>query len=480
MKKNLKKQSLLIMLCIVSFMIHAQKVSKNSVVEDLQFLHTNLEASMYDLYAHTPKVEFENYIDHFEKTYKDSLTDIESWRVLQSFVSLGNIGHLSTTYPIYPNYVSYLRNGGEVFPLDVYFDEGNTIIVKDYSPIKNQEIQPGDKILSINDKEMSEWLRLMYSLYQGDNEYYKLNLISQLKFSRTLWLLGYTIHNFRLRIQTIQGEIKEVTLEAIKASDFEARVGGEAKNPYQRSLQFYNKTAYLTPGVFLNENSNQEGSAHENFKNESFKKFIDSCFSQIAERKSTNLIIDLRDNTGGNDTFSNHLISYFADKPFKFCSKFLVKTSQHTKEFWKGVKDSTLTELREQILTKKNGEIFEAKIPLQQPLSDNHPLKFKGNVYLLINRGTLSNSVSVAAIIQDYQFGTLVGEKTAGSPTNHGATQSFVLPNSKNAISYTKALIIRPNGSTEIDGIKPDIEIKDNLFTPKDEVLEHLLKTIID
>ena len=32
----------------------------------------------------------------------------------------------------------------------------------------------------------------------------------------------------------------------------------------------------------------------------------------------------------------------------------------------------------------------------------------------------------------------------------------------------------------EIEGIKPDIQIKDNPFTTKDEVLEHLLKTIID
>lgn len=474
----IKKPALLLLFLSATLSISGQKIAKKALIDDLQFLHTNLASSSYDLYAHTAKKKFDEYINKARKIQQDSFTNLESWRVLQSFVALGNIGHLSTTYPIYPDYVDYLRSGGGVFPLDVYFDEGATIVVKDYSAKKNAQITPGDKILEMNDKSMDDWLALMYALYQGDNSYYKLNLISQLKFSRMLWLLGYTIENFNLTLQTVDGDIKEVTVKAINGMDFEGKVGNEATNPYKRSLKFYGKTAHLTPGIFLNEGNNESDSTHKNYENESFKKFIDSCFTQIAALKTENLIIDLRDNTGGNDTFSNHLISYFADQPFKFCSRFLVKTSKHTKAFWKGVKDPTLKELRTQILTKKDGEVFEAIIPTQQPLREDHPLKFKGKVFLLINRGTLSNSVSVAAIIKDYKFGVLVGEKTAGSPTNHGATQSFTLPNSKIAISYTKALIVRPSGSTKIDGIQPDILVKDNLFTTKDEVMDHILRMI--
>ena len=96
------------------------------------------------------------------------------------------------------------------------------------------------------------------------------------------------------------------------------------------------------------------------------------------------LIIDLRYNPGGDNSFSEYMISYFADKPFSFTSKFSVKTSQITKEWWKNIDTPEHQELKKQILSLENGTRFDAQIPEINPHPDS--IRFKGKVYVIINR----------------------------------------------------------------------------------------------
>ena len=43
---------------------------------------------------------------------------------------------------------------------------------------------------------------------------------------------------------------------------------------------------------------------------------------------------------------------------------------------------------------------------------------------------------------------------------------------------YPKAFIIRPDGDTRFEGVTPDIPVKDNIFTDKDEILDYTLDLI--
>ena len=234
--------------------------------------------------------------------------------------------------------------------------------------------------------------------------------------------------------------------------------------------------AYLHPGIFINNQSTGNTSEQKTFETNEFISFIDSAFQEIHRHKSKNLIIDLRGNPGGDNTFSDPMIAYFATKPFKFCSEFNVKTSRITKEFWKEVKDSSLQDLKNQILTRKDGERFKIFFPNYLPRTDS--LHFDGHVYVLADKYSYSNTVSVAAIIQDYKFGTVIGEATADVASSYGATHEFKLPNSQLGVSYPKAFIVRPNGDKTLKGVTPDITLEDDFFTDEDETLDFTLKYI--
>ena len=219
---------------------------------------------------------------------------------------------------------------------------------------------------------------------------------------------------------------------------------------------------YLNPGPFSGDESQ-------------FRAFIDSTFMAINRQKSPNLIIDLRNNTGGNDSHSNYLVSYLADKPFKWCADFTLKTSKALKDFTRKNNDTTTTYFQ-QILARKDGKIYAPNLGFYQPQISSK--RYKGKVYVLVNRQSISQATVTAAQIQDYNWGTIVGEETGEYPSLYASIFPYVLPNTGITVYISKGQIIRVNGSKKQEGVIPDILIKDHLIDEKDEILKGLLEKI--
>jgi C-terminal processing protease CtpA/Prc len=301
-------------------------------------------------------------------------------------------------------------------------------------------------------------------------------LIDLITFSRVYWWIYGNGNQYAVNIKHKEGNVRRVIIKAIQASDYEQKAS-KKKSVFRtdREFKFIGNIAYLHPGIFINNQSGGSTSEQKTFETNEFISFIDSSFREIHKARSRSLIIDLRGNPGGDNAFSDPMIAYFATKPFWFCSEFNVKTSRITKQFWKDVKDSSLQDLKNQILTRKDGEIFKVSFQNYSPRTDS--LRFEGKVYVLIDRYSYSNTVSTAAIIQEYKFGVIIGEPTADVASSYGATHEFKLPNSQLSVTYPKAFIVRPNGDRTLKGVTPDI-IVENAFKEADEILDFTIKYI--
>ena len=97
---------------------------------------------------------------------------------------------------------------------------------------------------------------------------------------------------------------------------------------------------------------------------------------------------------------------------------------------------------------------------------------------MLINRQSHSQAAVTAAQIQDYKFGTLVGEETGDYPSLYASQFQYTLPNTGIPVKVSKGYIVRVNGSTKEEGVIPDVYIQDHLLDEKDEILEGLLEKI--
>lgn len=447
-----------------------KKYTPKQIKEDFDYLYKNLEASHYNLFANNPKTTYDKEYRRIFESINDSLTTIQAFRLFQPFIALDNHAHCNIMP--FKLYGEYYGNSGTVFPLNLCFRNNKTLITSNFS--SDTTITPGNEIISINGKPMKEIRNEMHTFFSGESDYLISTLIEMLTFPRLYWSVYDRFDKFHLELRNADGQQYKTTIDAITAEEFEKK--NAALKPLMNNLRefkFIDSVAYLHPGVFMNLNAKDENESSDNKK---FCLFIDSVFTEIHNSKTKDLIIDLRNNPGGHNSFSDYMIAYFADKPFRFSDNFMVKTSKLTKAFWENVADSSLFELKNDILTKKDGEIFRYNLQLNQPRTDS--LHFSGKVYVLINRYDFSQAVNAAAVVQDYKFGVLIGEETGDHSSLFASSQTIKLPNTGLIVQYPKAFIVRPNGNKKAKGVIPDFIVNDDIFSEKDEILDYTLNLI--
>jgi hypothetical protein len=480
-------KKMLIVLCMMIiglvFMFEAvqaqqsKKFSKEEIKSDFKYMCDTLAFVHYDLYAFTKKEIFDSAYNKIESSITDSLTLLQVYRLFQPYLALAKMSEC-VIFPQYGEYWgNYLPHGGTVFPLNLGFPKGKVIVKDNFS--NEPQISTGDEITSFNRKQIKDFMEGVYNFMSGWNEYYKNSFLENTNFSRFYWLIFGKCDVFQLEIRKKDGRVITIELQAIPGRDYEGKLSKQyppQKTP--RRFRFINNdVAYLYPGDFVNNPGKWDSlSQATRWDNTEFCHFIDSSFSVFRKMKVKNLIIDLRNNQGGDNSFSDHMISYIASKSFSFSSKLKVRTSRIIKEFWKNINIPSVEELKQAILSHENGSRFELSLPEVQPQPDS--LRFTGKVYVLINRLSFSNTSSVANIIQDYRFGKLIGEETPDFISAYGATQQFNLPNTQITVSFPKGQFIRPSGDITPQSVKPDYKVEDNTSDGKDEILEYTLDLI--
>lgn len=435
-----------------------QKFAKSAVAEDLEYLYASLQDAHYNLYAYTPKNEMDSVYQSIEASLpNDSLDLLEATNILQRLTTAANNGHTGVEFPG-ASYRQYLYSGGTIFPIEIAFEGGKNLIRKNFST--EQDIKVGSEILSVNGEPISKILTKIYPQIPAERLYFKHAKIEFYSFPRCYWQVYGQVNDFEIEIKS-GDSVKKYSFQAVNLlEDYEMK-RTEVLNASMK-LNFFESTAYLNPGSFGGDE-------------EKYRQFIDSAFSEIINRKCKNLIIDLKNNSGGDDSFSDYLVSYIANKPFRWNSSFSLKSSKFLKEHTRKHYDTTKVFFRK-ILEAPNGIPYDYDMGEYQPQAKSK--RFRGKVYVLVNRQSHSQSAVTAAQIQDYGLGTIVGEETAEYPTLYASQFEYSLPNTGAIVKISKGYMIRVNGSEKQEGVIPDIEIKDHLLDEEDEILDGLLQKL--
>lgn len=155
------------------------------------------------------------------------------------------------------------------------------------------------------------------------------------------------------------------------------------------------------------------------------KVFCDSVFKEINDRKISDVIIDMRDNTGGSSQCVEKLLSYFPHPNYTLYSKSLIKVSQYSKEYNKNKHPEIYT----QICNLPDGELFEIKDTPVKSNKKNSNL-YHGKTTILVNNKTYSGASTFAHKMQGLGIARVEGE--TGCPNVYfGNFLHFTLPNSK-------------------------------------------------
>ncbi len=450
-----------------------KKYHKKQIIEDLEYLYPTLEAAHNNLYANTDKDIYQDAYDSILNAIPRSMSVLETYLLFQSFVAHSGQSHCNVQLPFDALKLKIIL--GRFFPLDVIIKDDKVFIKNNYS--KNIEIKTGDELVSIDKTPIINIINELNNYISGETNYYKKSYIEKTSLPLMLWLTLKHKHSYSVEINDKKGITQNLEINAIRGIKYFNR--RQQSDPFKRKLNFFDSIAYLTPGSFYNPS--KELLSKSTFDTRSYLQFLENSFTKIKNRKSENLIIDLRNNEGGMSLFSMPLVSYFADTSFMSNMNVTYKTSQITKNGLQVLPDSILSGddilLKNNLMSHQNGELFDMTSKEQyHPVDDS--IQFKGNVYVLINKYTNSEAIVISSLIQDYKFAVLVGEITPNTATQYASIQQFELPNTKLKVAYPRAYLERKKGEASLLGVLPDYLVTQNSFTDKDEILDFTLNLI--
>ncbi|WP_170163971.1 S41 family peptidase [Eilatimonas milleporae] len=445
---------------------------------DFAALYAGLQSGHADLYAHRGRAEYDALYRRMSAAFDRPRTVFDLRVAFQKFVAFGNVAHARIDFPD-KAYQAFLDAGGRVFPMYPRIAAGRAYVGEDHSG--HPDIAAGDEILAIDGTPMTDWLDRAAAHISADTPYIAHSLL-EFSFPRYLWLELGERPRFSVSLRRDGAGAVTVSVTARTRAERQAAPASgppaAAPEPDKRLFTLLEGgVAYLRPGPFYNAETPSAP-----WDNAAFTAFIDGAFEHFLAAGAQTLVIDLRDNPGGDSSFSDHMLAWVADRPFRFCSAFLIRSSDEAAasnraRLAAGPDAAGVSALfAEKYAAVPRGDMFAFDIPLIMPRDG---ARFTGDVHVLVNRHTYSNAVNVAAIVQDYGFGTVAGEKTTDMATTYGAMESFTLPVTGIEVGFPKAHIIRPSGDARADGVTPDRPIPSPVRPAgRDVVLDTLLAAL--
>ncbi len=342
------------------------------------------------------------------------------------------------------------NNSNKLFiPLQPFWDGRQLYVAKSYSPMG--ELEEGAPIISINGIKSSELIQEMLSkmMRDGDNYNYPTWVLNTYFYEYFSYFYGcseeYQIHlddGSEEKVLTVKGISKPELFKQIKKYQDPDEKGITLEIDEEKSI------GILTIKYW-----------HSNilkaYYGQKFIPEIKKAIEQLEDKSFQYLVIDVRNNQGGDTKNSKYLLTYLLSEPFV---------------------------LVEQYYRKKKGIMAKCSGPqsgIHQPMSQN----FQGNIYVLTNGGSFSNTAIFCSVLRKHKRAIFIGEETGGSAfVICGSHKNITLPNTAIQIEVPRLqFMIKSNEEGELHGIIPDYHIApkiDYLIAQKDKTLEFALALI--
>ena len=341
-----------------------------SWIEDIDKLALELPKLHKNMFFSISEGEFYNSIKEFKDNIKSFDDYIAMTELAKIVASIGDT-HTSAIMPI-----------TKVMPFEFYwFDEEIYII----SVPSNYKDLLFSKIIEINNIPIEEVTRDLRTVISHENESCIMWQLPRYLISAEV-LYGLEIideiKEIKLKALKYQGELKEITVETMKFSEvneiiFENLILDDEDIPLYRS---YRDKNYW--GTFLRENKIVyiKYNKCKEMASQSVDEFSKNALNLIYNNDIRGIVVDLRNNSGGNST----LLDPFIDELSNY--------------------------------KKINNEV---------------------DIFVIVGRETFSSALLNAYALKNRVGAIIIGEPTAGKPNCYGEIQRFQLPNSKLTITYS-------------------------------------------
>lgn len=445
---------------------NAQKVNYLKVEElnkDFDFLVHTLKTTHPNPYAVISRTEFEKKEKNIREQLKDSLSLKQYYQLIAPLVSALQDGHTALTFPGR----KLLSTKDYLFPYIVNASiEKPFLTVTETISADYEQIPVGAEILKINNHTAEDVIQRIIDNTSGESKAYRLKMGADYTMFAFLFGAFYELEEtvavtYRFENRDFEKTIPTVTFANLAEIAKKRKPSNTDKTvvtpDFSLLLKPEQKTAILDIRFFGDKDK--------------FQEFLKTSFKTIRDKKIKKVIIDIRENGGGNSALGDELLKYIAAQPFRQFDRTLIKYSQLQKDTYEGYckKEAQYCNQYNYMKEKHNGavETFPAK-DLTFPYAKSD--RFNGKVFLLTGTRTFSSAMNFAQTFKQYKLGTIIGEETGGWLVSYGDKVTTTLPVSNIPLSVsTKKFYTVGATDKDFHGVKPDVAIK------ADKALEYII-----
>jgi hypothetical protein len=430
---KITRSFLLSFLLLLALQTHAQqRFSRTRLCADADTLYSILREIHPNMFTVISQPEFESKLADVKAQLKDSMTRIDFFRFTAPLMASIGDGHTSMQFPRTELDHPAIR----LFPfaVEIEYRDSSLTVTADRSDPKTG-VPEGAKILAINGRSASQLVGEMFRFISGEREFFKATMLMY-QFTPFLYML-HPDSVFRVRYQD-HGQTMEKTVAGLTYTKRYVSVAATNVQTGCCGLRTVADSGYAV--MLLNSFGDEKH----------FLAYVDSAFSVLRENKIPNLVIDIRQNGGGNSALGDAIFRYISPVPFEQFGSSTVKISPRQKKFCMERYHQPVF-LSEGMHTFAGGKLNKSKKAKK---------RFQGKVYLLMSHHTFSSAASFSWAFSYFKMGTVLGEESGGMAVCFGDVISQQLPVTgiDLGISYKK---FYQYGATDNDihGTIPDVDV---------------------
>jgi len=397
---------------IVSLNSFSQSIDIESWTKDIDFYKTNLEQSHIDLYHTISKVEFEKEIQQIKSTLNKK-NDVE---VIIDLMRL--------TRKIGDGHTAFSLKGVEtsLFPIEIYKVGGQWRVIK---VTKEHKKLLGKKLTKIDGLQIKHIAKEVNEIaqYIENKQSEIIRTGKYMMIPELLYGLQLTREEFKAEFTFLDdsGEESKVKLSAISNTDYYENTDFTYFEVSIPEIQKPNNSLHDFLWFSPIENTTAVYIKFESYPSfEDMEKFGESVLNYVNENQIKQVVIDLRNN-GGGDFFVGVFLAYYLN------------------------------------------------------LADS--IDWKSGAYVLTDKVTFSAATSNASQFRQILNAKIIGEPTGSNPTGYQDMGQFTLPNSGMIVTYSKRLFRFQNKVTQ--GVQPDVLIEYDWKSYSEEI-DNMMEWVIN
>jgi hypothetical protein len=407
-------------------------LSPDALRQDLRFMQAEIARIHPDPGLFVSRESLRLAYDRLDAQLAQPMDRDGAWRAFATLNPVFADAHMFVTQPDWRAATrAHLAAGGRLFPYEVQVDPPGVMTIRAEQGGGASRFA-GMRIERINGVPAARVAGDLLALMAGDTPALQAHLLS-----RRMWLYYWKTFGAPERFELVLA--KGGMSRTVRVAGSRTLPQSVAEPDFAQTFGFEllpGKAALLTINQFQWP------------ERQAFYDFTKEAFTKIRAAGVKTLIIDIRENTGGDDElWKVGILPYVADKPARNGSSYIKKVIAGRASG-----------------TEQVGDVVHGFVDTWVAPEPGNPLRFTGTSYVLVGRLSYSSAVLFSNVMQDFGFARLVGSGGYARARQSGGVVNVRLPNTGLEISIPRFVLDRPSGSREPALLRPDIVLADSVL----------------